>query len=109
MIDHAVSYVDYCQEVLVPVWERWGTPRAALREALACGEAGHPSSLRRQRLLAAVETILRLSDDPGLIAAACAGMAGLCALQGDPDRRFWEVTEQALARDREALARPAHA
>ena len=109
MSDHALSHIAYCREVLVPVWERWGSPRAALREALACDEAGRPHAVRRERLLIAVETILCLHDEPGLYAAACAGLAGLCALQGDPDRRFWEVAEQALARDREARARRAHA
>lgn len=110
MIDHAISYTSYCEQVLVPVWERWARPRSALREALAGGCSDERAqAMRRQRLLDAVETIMCMHHDPGMYAAACAGLAAICALHGDPDGRFWAVADQALARDREALARRAHA
>jgi hypothetical protein len=104
MIDHAISYAAYCQEVLVPVWERWGTPRSALREALACDDDRAQGVLRE-----AVLSIFCLHDGPGMHAAACAGLASLSALQGTPDVRFWKVAELALAEDRAALARRAQA
>lgn len=87
----------------MPIWERWGTPRDVLRDALAGGDA-----VCFDRLLGAVGTMLRLYDDPGMYAAACAGLACLSALQGNPNGRFWEVAEQALAGDQAAQVRRAH-